>query len=1106
MRPTKNMEKLLQNMRIQTPKHLDERVYHTIDMAAKRMTLWRKLMTSPITKLAIAAAVLAGFWSLAQCLIGQDRTTLSPTPKIVQVPDESIKQNSFFQVEQQEAQSLFKQSDVPGLLTLLETCLPNTKIEIAGYLGLISDATAINALQPLAETWQGQSEDNPYQMAIQQIQKRLTELDASEPNTLMDKRSSDHPPQETGQGAMGVTLKVVEDSTGEPLQGVTISTSIKQIKNKISDEQGQCVLEIGASLPNLVQISFQKAGFVPQSIRFQPTKKALPKVIYVELETGTSIGGIIQEANEIPISDATIEMRYSRQQTIGEPYTDIHLLTHTDENGLWQCTTMPEDISGLINVSVSHPNFADARFQTPMDLSLKELRELQAPMVLTQGVSVLGTVLDTSGHPISTARLLAGTHYQEKTWTQTDQDGYFLFPHLKPRHTPMITLTAQAKGFAPQIRQIRAVENMGPIEFVLEPGHPLKGKVVDQQKQPIQDAWIVLEKWNGFHTLDVQRKTDANGNFSWNSAPVESFEIRIMKEGYKAIQQDVLADGLEQAFVLASPPNVTGTVVDSQTKKSLKTFGFSVSFQRQDQHSGTRTQWMTDGVLTYSVTKDCDTYQIYVEAQGYKPQMSRVIDPNEQDVILNFELVKNPSAEMIAAEGYVLDAQGLPVADAEVYSEANPRIKDGQLMRLNPSIKMVRTNQQGYFAFESSTRHTPLVAICDQGIAKVSFQELMRQGNIVLQPWAQVSGDLVKGTMPAVLTRLELSYPKNYVKGVSLDTYTAKTDEMGHFEFERVYPHSFKLYNKIYTVLPGESLTLHLGGSGRTVMGQIDFQQDSNGPDVMFLQLVPLNNRVHEKPLPVPSGFEYMSLEDVQLWIQDQPGIAASSYQENLSVVKGSHHTFHIENVEPGQYAVYGYIRESTSRMTPPKASTIERKTLVHVWHEFEVPLITEQAQLDIPLDLGMIDVLGKDLTRGDIAPILDLPALNTKRLRLSDYEGQVLLLCFSHGGHTTPGSTLDQIAQIYEMFADSPSFSFAFVMNTHHALWTQKQFELAGLDLRCALVQSRTCRVFTEYNVPLNFQSRLSPWYVLINPLGEIAAIGLKGDELIEAIEMALE
>jgi hypothetical protein len=193
------------------------------------------------------------------------------------------------------------------------------------------------------------------------------------------------------------------------------------------------------------------------------------------------------------------------------------------------------------------------------------------------------------------------------------------------------------------------------------------------------------------------------------------------------------------------------------------------------------------------------------------------------------------------------------------------------------------------------------------------------------------------------------------------------------------------------------------------------------------------------------------------------------------------------------------------SRTAPARSRTTERKTVARIWYEFEVPLITEPAQLDMPLDLGMIDVLDRDLTRGDIAPMFDLPGLSTKRIRLSDYNDKALLLCFCHGGHIMTGPTLEQIVQTYEMFSPSPGFSFVLVMNTHQALWTEKQFEMAGLDQPCALVQSQICRTFTEYNVPLSFQSQREPWYALINPQGEIAFIGLKGYELTEAIEAEL-
>jgi len=67
------------------------------------------------------------------------------------------------------AEGLFRQNDVSGLLTLMETGRYGTKVKVAGYLERIGNASALSALEPLAAHWQGAPDTNPFQKAIDAI-------------------------------------------------------------------------------------------------------------------------------------------------------------------------------------------------------------------------------------------------------------------------------------------------------------------------------------------------------------------------------------------------------------------------------------------------------------------------------------------------------------------------------------------------------------------------------------------------------------------------------------------------------------------------------------------------------------------------------------------------------------------------------------------------------------------------------------------------------------------------------------------------------------------------------------------------------------------------
>ena len=175
MRPTE-LENLLKTMRTAAPSRLDRRVYATIDRAAEqprpRMGVWRIIMQSPITKLAVAAAFIVGMLFLAQILIGDEpASTPSPEHYVTEPPETPSVVPT--QDNLALARTLYEQRDQAGLLELLPLSSEPTQIVIAGYLAEIGDEEAVPALQKLADAWQGQG-GNPYQQAIEQIKSRIT--------------------------------------------------------------------------------------------------------------------------------------------------------------------------------------------------------------------------------------------------------------------------------------------------------------------------------------------------------------------------------------------------------------------------------------------------------------------------------------------------------------------------------------------------------------------------------------------------------------------------------------------------------------------------------------------------------------------------------------------------------------------------------------------------------------------------------------------------------------------------------------------------------------------------------------------------------------------
>jgi hypothetical protein len=133
----------------------------------------------------------------------------------------------------------------------------------------------------------------------------------------------------------------------------------------------------------------------------------------------------------------------------------------------------------------------------------------------------------------------------------------------------------------------------------------------------------------------------------------------------------------------------------------------------------------------------------------------------------------------------------------------------------------VKTDGDGRFAFKPDNRQDPFVAISDRGVGIASYEDFVRDGIITLTPWARVVGELRIGTKSAMNKRLHLMGQGRFPRGIQSAENETTTDEHGRFVFEKVFPGEFRLYNQTYEVLPGQTLELRLGGTGRTVRGEL---------------------------------------------------------------------------------------------------------------------------------------------------------------------------------------------------------------------------------------------------------------------------------------------
>ncbi|MHC4706953.1 MAG: carboxypeptidase regulatory-like domain-containing protein [Planctomycetota bacterium] len=798
------------------------------------------------------------------------------------------------------------------------------------------------------------------------------------------------------------------------------------VNDLVTDEQGLCKIDFGDLRTNYIMIKVHKEHFVPADIRVSKaedeTHISAPSSYTLALEPGTSIGGFVRNVRRGPIEAATVFLRASGGAT-SPRFWIWDYEEKTDANGFWQCDIMPAEI-GHISIRLAHPDYIDdesynARSTPP----LEELRAMTGVMVMNEGVNLAGTVVDSNGQPIAKASVRQG---QENTWgiiyphTETDEEGRFEFANTRAGR---VMLTVQAKGYAPESREISVRYGMQPVEFQLGPAQTIRGRVVDAADKPIEGVEVSLESWQGGETIKWQTKTDAEGYFQWNEAPKDEMKFAFFKEGYRAIRfLEMTPDVDEHIIVMDAAMKVSGKVVDADSNEPISEFKLILGdrpIQRPDSliswdresartFTGGRYELEFDGRDLYFSRNSC--YFIRVEAEGHVPDMSSQSFTQEQDnVVIDFKLQKGQGPS-----GTIYLPDGEPAAGAKVAlsTASHPVFISGGRLEDDKRWQSVTAGPDGRFSFPAQIEKYLVVAVHNKGYAEAMEEELAAEPNIVIQPWGSVEGVLCVGGRVLAGESVGLEYLRDYeqrVPSVSFHYSIPWTDANGCFAVKRMVPGKVKIYHlfkmagticartrsEIIDVSPGRTTYVTIGGSGRAVTGKfvaIGYEPSWHRGQVSLDLKLPEPAR--------PNDYNEMIFVERREWDDNWRGQTEEGrlYERMERTQRGRSYrakierdgTFRVDDVPPGEYE----LRACLGSEIGGKVIWGPRKPVPPPDHVFVVPDVNE-TDSNQPLDLGEIRVRHEEYPGADPAPVFEAVTFDGERTNLLAFRGKVVLLTF---------------------------------------------------------------------------------------------------------------
>jgi beta-lactamase regulating signal transducer with metallopeptidase domain len=913
-----------------------------------------------------------------------------------------------------------------------------------------------------------------------------------------------------------LTLRAVSAETNEPIEGVSIEYWVR-MGEKIQDatittgEDGTAVIEwpvqatvhvvgITATMPKLVPIHMRWDD------RRQPLK--LPEMKELRFETGTTIGGIIQDEAGHPVAGVTVDIHAPATEYEGGNYVFTLGSPKTDAQGRWRFDAAPKSLAGVWG-RTNHPHFRSS--------DVVASRNLDSVVIVKKGLSVTGRVLDASGHPVKWARAIIG----HDTWgtnpptTTTNEQGEFTLENCVAG--PSI-ITVQAEGFAPRIQEVRIEERTVPVEFRLtEPGSLLRVRVVDVQGKPVAGARIFADTWRGHRSINFRTDTDANGRFEWRSAPKDVVLYDLLKQDYmRGRLVPLTASEREQTVILYPELKVSGRVTDARTGQPVTKFRIIKGWRSGWQD---RIAWFENiavdfagGQYTTLFDESRESLFVKVEAPGYKPAQSRAFKSNEGSQTYDFKVEREAGLS-----GIVLLPDGKPAAEAEVTVATwrnGVRLRSGRFER-DADFPKVTTGHDGRFTFPSQDEAFLLIAVSDAGYADASSDELEKLSKLVLQPWGQIEGGVRIGPRQGPNQEV-VFYPTRPEGRVGIGGYGygywTHTDERGRFRFDRVVPgpgtvarvvgkmytggliESLPCWQESVTIKPGGTVDVTIGGEGRPLVGRValdgtpELPVDWTQSESIMLGIAP----------PVRPGQRRRGM------------IRFSSILYASTIDKDG--KFRIEDVPAGKYE----LELTVNGARDPRFSG-PGKEIAHLRIPVVVPEIPG-GRSNEPLDLGTITAKLFDAFKiGDLAPDFDAERIGTqekgRRIKLSDYRGKLVLLDFWDPSYGENDMTV--LKDVQENFGKDPRFviiSLACGQNIARAEPCIKKNNLSwihgsGGDFDKGVGPRYKLRAipYAQFVGPDGHHLRRIPVTFLIGPDGKMLGHDLSGGD-VEAVRKALE
>lgn len=459
------------------------------------------------------------------------------------------------------------------------------------------------------------------------------------------------------------------------------------------------------------------------------------------------------------------------------------------------------------------------------------------------------------------------------------------------------------------------------------------------------------------------------------------------------------------------------------------------------------------------------------------------------------------------------DSKGVPLPECKVvFISASDRAELAGTS-VQGGTKSLLTNKAGEFPLNDPDGPRYAIASANEsGFCLTQTRDLHRTRRMVLQPWSRIEGLRTDGGQPLAGQKVAFKIAMRFLldeelqSALKIDQYTSCTDSRGCFTFERVPPVDVMLYGmqedrgktlsllRFVKIQPGETARVEISTQSRTLTGHLDVPKDLRGIGTASLNLTLQPDMDMQNPdlRPIlPDEFDVPELRVSwwRKWYQSEAGqMRLHMFSRMYGIELHDDFTFISDRIEPGKYWMTCKVNKDGQ--------------LVGVLNEHvDVPPPEPGALPGAPLRVAARLSPAVDLQVGSKAPDFVVPGLKGQPLQLSAFLGRPILLDFWATWCGPCVAELPFLRQAHGRFAashglvvvslslDSNPEEVISFLKVNHAPW------LHGLLGNWSHGQVR--EDFGVYSVPSCF---------LIGRQGQVLAKGLRGEQLVKAVESMID